>query len=178
MSILYRLRQFWHTISASTDPHDLDKALELLNPDQAALFLQLQMGEQNHATEMVRKLRMNGQHHPDLLVAALLHDVGKLRYRLNPIERTVIVLVKMFIPQLAHQWGRLSQGGWETSPRWRRSFILAEQHADWGAELARGAGVSRLTETLILRHEQPHWDDLNDMENHLLNKLWIVDNES
>ena len=152
--------------------------MALLNPEQADLFLRLQMSEKVHAMVMIRKLVAQGENQPDLLVAALLHDVGKLRYHLNPLERAMVVLVKAFKPALAHQWGKLPPNGWEGISGWRKAFIVAEQHAAWGAEMARKTGVSRLTEALIRSHQHENTSDLDDIENILLNKLWVADNES
>jgi len=127
---------------------------------------------------MLYRLLEQGENHPDLLVAALLHDVGKLHYHLNPFERALIVLVRLFLPEQAHLWGSLPATGWDDVPRWRKAFVLAEQHAGWGAELARQAGASTLTENLIREHHYPHFNNYNSAENSLLHKLWVVDNES
>jgi len=143
-----------------------------------ALFKQMQPSEKEHAIVMVRKLAEQCESQPDLLVAALLHDVGKLRYRLNPMERTVVVLVKAVMPRQSRQWGSLAPGEWEDLPGWRKPFVVAEQHASWGAEIARQAGVSFLTETLIREHHNPNLNKTGEAENSLLHKLWVVDNES
>ncbi len=66
-------------LAAKTDPRELKNALELLNPGRVELFSMLQPGEKDHALVMVHKLIEQGEAQPDLLVAALLHDVGKLR---------------------------------------------------------------------------------------------------
>jgi putative nucleotidyltransferase with HDIG domain len=127
---------------------------------------------------MYRKLLVQGETQPDLLVAALLHDVGKLRYRLNPLERAMIVLAKAFLPAQVDHWGSLPPGGWESLPAWRKAFVLSKQHATWGAELAHQAGVSPLTESLIRQHHQPCGTELLTQEDRLLNKLRLVDNQS
>jgi putative nucleotidyltransferase with HDIG domain len=176
--ILYRVRQFWQTIFVKSDPHELRHALQILSPGQADLFLQLQPTEKEHAILMVRKLTEQGEDQADLLVAALLHDVGKIRYCLHPLERTMVVLVKAANPGKAHQWGRLPPEGWEGVPAWRKAFVVAEQHAEWGAQLAHQAGVSRLTETLIHEHHNPNSTQVDSFEASLLHKLWLVDNES
>jgi len=176
--VLYRVRQFRRTLFAKTDPVELERALSWLSPAQAALFLQLQPGEKDHAVVMVRKLTEQASTRPDLLVAALLHDVGKLRYRLNPLERALVVLVRALSPSVVRDWGRLPPGGWEATPGWRKPFVLAEQHAQWGAEMARGVGVSSLTETLIREHQHARVEGAGKTENELLHRLWIADNDS
>ncbi len=178
MRLLYRLRQFWRTLSIKKDQLELDQALAYLNPEQWALFTQQQPGEQNHAVIMFHCLLVQGENQPDLLVAALLHDVGKLRYRLSPLERAMVVLVKAVMPGQAYSLGELPPAGWDGLPAWRKAFILAEHHAEWGAEMARKAGVSPLSETLIREHHHPPCQDADIKENYLLRKLWLVDNES
>ena len=178
MRVLYRLRQFWRTLTAQSVSPELEQALTLLNPQQKALFDQLQPGEKAHAFEMVRKLIEQGEHQPDLLVAAMLHDVGKIHYPLHPVERAVVVLVKALSPVLACRWAGLPAGGWEALPGWRKAFVLAEHHAAWGAELARQAGVSPLTESLIREHPHPTSPTMDGVNGSLLHKLWVVDNES
>jgi len=175
---LYRVRQFWRTISLKTDPHELEKAHAWLSAEQWEVFTQLQPGEQDHAVTIFRKLQAQGEDQPDLLVAALLHDIGKLRYRLNPLERVMVVLIKAVMPEEAQRVGCIPQDEWDSLPGWRKPFVLAEQHAEWGAGMARQLAVSPLTETLIRLHHQPHSPNANDLERDMLHKLWLVDNES
>jgi hypothetical protein len=138
----------------------------------------MQPSEQNHAGLIYHRLLEQGDNQPDLLVAALLHDVGKLRYRLSPLGRAIVVLVKTVMPRQAHHWGVLPSNGWDGLPPWRKVFIVAEHHAEWGAEMARQVGVSSLTETLIRFHDRPHRQEADTEETNLLHKLWLVDNES
>jgi hypothetical protein len=178
VGVLYRIRQFWRTISVKIDLLELERAQALLRPKQRELFKQLQHAEKDHAVVMFHRLLEQGENQPDLLVAALLHDVGKLRYRLNPLERAMVVMVHAIKPERAHCWGNLPPNGWDGLPGWRKAFIVSEQHAGWGAEMARQAGVSPLTETLIRLHHNPHRHEVGAAENNLLHKLWVVDNES
>jgi hypothetical protein len=176
--ILYRMRQFWRMVSVKAGPIELKQVAVVLSPEQMALFIQLQPGEKFHAMTMFRRLIEQGEKQPDLLVAALLHDVGKLHYRLNPLERAMVVMVHVIMPGQVRQLGRLAPNEWESLPGWRKAFIVAEQHAGWGAEMAHLAGVSALTETLIREHHHPNLHKTGDAEDSLLNKLWIVDNDS
>jgi hypothetical protein len=176
--ILYRARQFWHSVFLKTAPHSFVQAQGQLTPAQWELFQQLQPDEQAHAVSIFRKLLDQGDYHSDLLVAALLHDVGKLSYRLNPIERTWIVVAQALIPGLARRWGSLPPAGWKGLPGWRKAFILAQHHPQWGAELAHQAGVSPLTEALIRGHQHTNNPSADELENDLLHKLWAADNDS
>jgi putative nucleotidyltransferase with HDIG domain len=176
--ILYRVRQFWRTVTLKSNPHKLAQVQAQLSPMQWKLFEQLQPGEKDHAVTMFHKLQQQGENEPDLLAAALLHDIGKVRYRLSPMERAMIVLVKAIMPEKALRLGCLPPGGWEGLPGWRKAFIVSGQHASWGAELARQAGVSHQTESLIRLHHEPHALHSGGADASLLHKLWSVDNES
>jgi len=156
---------------------DLEQARQFLAPAQARLFSRMQLSEQAHALAAFKRLRLRlqGAEQPDLLTAALLHDVGKVRLPLQAWERVLIVLTKALAPGLARRWGA---GAPETSPGWRRAFLAAEQHPAWGAEMARGAGVSPLAEALIRRHQEKPSPQSDAAEDVLLRRLQAVDDES
>ena len=178
MRIVYRVSQFWNTLSKKSDPGPVDEAHLLLTLAQRELFAQLQPSEQKHAISIWRKLLDRGEDQPDLLVAALLHDVGKLRYPMTPWQRVLVVLVKAIMPARARLWGSMPAENWHKLPSWRKAFIVAEQHPRWGAELAHQAGVSPLVEYLIREHHHPWGQDINTAESDLLHRLWVIDNES
>ncbi len=178
MRIGYRIRQFWGALRARPSAEDLEQARNLLSTAQMTLFTRLQASEQVHGLSVYRKLTEQSECHPDLLVAALLHDVGKSVCQLRPWERALIVLGKAIDPERVKRWGRQAcpQPGRLTG--WRRPFIVSEQHAGWGAGLAREAGVSPLTERLIRRHQDPVPPGSNSTEDRLLSKLQALDDEN
>lgn len=161
-----------------TDSDVLVQVRGRFTPAQWELFLQMQPADQRHALRIFQRLVRQGENQPDLLLAALLHDVGKLRYRLNPLERAMVVLVEAIQPGQAKRWGSLPPAGWDDLPGWRKAFILAAQHADWGAEMAGQVGATSLTVTLIRYHHQPTRLKDDEWMSSLLNKLWLLDNES
>jgi putative nucleotidyltransferase with HDIG domain len=176
--VLYRARQFWRTLSLKTNLLEQQQARALLTDQQWDLFIKLQPSEMRHASSMYHMLYEQGDHQPDLLVAALLHDLGKLRYPMNPIDRAVVVLVKAILPGLARRWGELPPNRWVSAPGLRKAFVVTEQHARWGAEMAQAVGVSQLTINLIRKHHDPPCPETGQTENCLLHKLRLVDNES
>jgi hypothetical protein len=97
---------------------------------------------------VLERLLADGQTDADLLTAALLHDAGKVRARLSVWERVVIVLGKKLFAGHVKGWGEGEARGL------RRPFVVAAQHAAWGAELALAAGASPRTVELIRRHQE------------------------
>lgn len=174
-NVIYRAQQFWNAVTASLDQKDLDEIREVLPANLLNLFLQMQVAEQTHSFQVYQKLKICGATNLDLLQAALLHDVGKVKYPLHIWERVEIVLVKTVLPEKAKDWGKGSFHGW------RRPFVVALQHAGWGAELAQKAGASPMVVSLINRHHEKvilnQQTDEND-EEQLLAQLQTHDNES
>ena len=58
--------------------HDRALAAAMLAPPQFAAFRRLPAADQRHAAAVLRLLLAEGARDPDLLVAALLHDLGKV----------------------------------------------------------------------------------------------------
>jgi hypothetical protein len=176
--LLYRARQFWHALGAAPSPASLEEAQSILNPAQMALFRSMQASEQAHALRVMGQLRSQGLVHPDLLVAALLHDVGKSCFPLNLWERVIIVLVRAFFPAKARQWGNGDiSGDPKRYTAWRKPFVVAEQHPAWGAEMAIKAGVSSLAAALIRRHQNFFASKIVSLEDQLLVQLQAADND-
>ena len=176
MSVLYRTRQFLFALTASPSALLVEEAFGVLSAAEMALFESLQASEQSHSLEVFKRLVESGQNDHDLLVAALLHDVGKSRYPLRLWERVVIVLFKHFMPVKVKTWGNGSPLGW------KRLFVVSEQHAAWGAEMIDQAGGSERSVSLVRRHQQVlfpvgHPQQLS-YEDCLLIQLQRYDNES
>lgn len=176
--LLYRARQFWYALGAAPASVDLEQAQSILSSAQMALFRSMQASEQAHALRVMGQLRAQGSAHPDLLVAALLHDVGKICYPLLLWERVIIVLVNAFSPAKARQFGKVNSPGEPgRASAWRRLFVVAEQHPAWGADLALKAGVSGLAAALIRRHQNFFTSKIVNLEDQLLAQLQAADND-
>lgn len=100
----YRTRQFWNALPGSRRWVETEVLLPYLSSSQVVLFRRMQPSEQTHAYQMFKRLNASGRTDPDLLSAALLHDVGKTLYPLSLIDRVVIVLGKRFFGRRAGRW--------------------------------------------------------------------------
>lgn len=119
---------------------------------------------------MLQALRNRGESHPDLLAAALLHDIGKVIHPLHLWERVLIVLARKLIPEKVISWGCGEPKGWE------RPFVIARRHPEWGAELVSQAGASTMLLNLIRDHEKEFVDEpQNSLEARLLKVLKETD---
>jgi hypothetical protein len=176
VGIGYRSWQFWNALQASPAAQDLLQVGEFLPPELMSLFIKMQPSEQAHSIRIFHKLVDEGEDNQDLLVVALLHDVGKIKHPLNPVERALIVLGKMFLSERVDTWGQDEPVGWKAP------FVVASQHADWGAQFAHEAGATQAAVSLIRRHQdnlpesQEDWQE--DQETRLLRKLQYLDDEN
>jgi hypothetical protein len=175
---MYRVRQVWVAVRGQPRPQDLELARSVLSPAQMALFLRMQPGEQLHSLAVLRRLEAQGMRQPDLLAAALLHDVGKSRLPLRLWERAWIVLVGALLPGSLARWGDRPYHEGQRLPAWQRPLVVACQHPEWGARMAEEAGASPLVISLIRRHQQKIPPDNNSQENRLLSMLQAVDDQN
>lgn len=144
----YRIRQFWQDLTAPrlTAVAQTDVAARL-TPAELGLFQRFSRSDQWHSYRVMKTLQASGQMQPDLLTAALLHDVGKTRVNLSIWERSWIVLAETVWPQKTAVWGQGEPLGWQ------RPFVVKAQHPAWGGEMAAAAGSSPLAVELIRRHQ-------------------------
>lgn len=147
---LYRAQQFLHywqppPLTAT----DEAQVAVVLPPPLLALFQRMTVGEQAHSLNVLRALQAQGHTAPELLQAALLHDVGKCLAPLTLVDRVVIVLgQRLFKRRVAH-WSAGAPRGW------RKPFVVAAQHPAWGADLAAQAGATPTVVALIRHHATP-----------------------
>ncbi|NDJ75490.1 MAG: HD domain-containing protein [Chloroflexi bacterium] len=172
MSARYRLQQGLRALGAWLRPVEDAEAAQYLTPDLFALYCQMRRSERQHSLRVLRGVLQAGYTHPDVLVAALLHDVGKIRTRFWLWEKVLVVLVKAFFPALYWRWGSgLAQS-------WRRPFAVSVQHPAWGAEMVAAAGGPPLAVELIRRHQEALIAPPQTETDRLLCALQIVDNQN
>lgn len=148
MGIGYRVRQFRQLIQAPPlSAAAWAEVEELLKPAELALFRRFGAGDRQHGYAVISTLREAGHEEEALLVAALLHDVGKTRLRVRLWERVVGALGEQFFPEKAAAWGRGEARGW------RRPFVIRACHPAWSAEMAAGAGSAELAVRLMRHHQ-------------------------
>ncbi len=138
----YRGRQFFGSLRPRVDDTARNEAYALLNPGERALFESMTLRDQQHGLDVYTRLRDQGHGERDLLVAALLHDVGKGRIALW--HRVTYVVLENVAPGALARLVRPGDG-----PGWREALYRCLHHPELGARLAAEAGSSQRVVELI-----------------------------
>jgi hypothetical protein len=145
----YRAWQFWQAIWARPLPLEARREVnEVLNEEQLVLFEEQSDAGQQHGYRVMRTLAQAGHDQNDLMIAALLHDVGKNRVRYTWLDRVKVVLAQRFAPGLSRRWAAGKQEGWTMA------FVVKESHPEWGAVALEATGGSALSVSLVRRHQE------------------------
>ncbi len=163
MAVRTRIKQGVRALLAFSVPVDEALAAAHLSPAQMTLFRQLRRAEQLHSLNVLRAVHAQDAHTPpDLAVAALLHDVGKIRYPLSLWQKSLVVVVRKIMPKLHQRWSMD-----ENATGWRRMFAVGVHHPRWSAELVAAVGgtdralwLIRHHAEAIITHENPTYIDL------------------
>lgn len=180
----YRARQFFHALTAPLGLEEPEGIAAVLTPSQRAFLDRMPAADRRHAFAVYRILREQGHRSPDLLAAALLHDLGKAALAPPIWVRVLVVLLERFAPRFLE---RLSPArGNEINGRriFRRPARLMEylahyrDHAELGAQWAEALGCSPLTVALIRRHHERGVRAEESEENRLLALLQAADEQA
>lgn len=171
----YRVRQFAQSLRPQVTAEEQSELRRWLPPPAVALFQQMAPRDQRHGLGVLRRAQHAAPDQPDLLAAALLHDVAKTvqpgrRLRLH--HRVLVVLMELARPGWVQTVAR------DDPNDWRYPFYIHWRHPEQGAQLAQAAGCSALTAELIRRHQDKLAHEPQDECERLLAVLQAADDAS
>ena len=149
-----RIRQF-REASLQPSAQDLQLVHEILSEPTLSLFLEQHPRDQRHGARTAQWLITNGQKNPELLAAALLHDIGKGKQRTR--DRVVHVLAS---------WSQTGQiiGKHTSAIELRRAIARSREHSELGAQKLETSGASpRVIELTRLHHKPPGTDTMLEL---------------
>jgi len=142
----YRVRQFTRGLRPHLSATEIAEARARLAPMEFALFLNAQPRDRRHSMDLYELLRDEGASDA-MLVAALVHDVGK--GHVATWHRIAFVVLGPISGVLASREGA----------RWRRALWRLRAHAEIGAEMLRRAGSSSRVIQIVEAHTRAHSGD-------------------
>ncbi|MEZ4767511.1 MAG: HD domain-containing protein [Caldilineales bacterium] len=144
------MRQFLASLRPVISAEEQKSIADWLPPAAARLFRRMSPRDQRHSLNVAQTLAASGHDQPDLLAAALLHDVAKSVQpgrRLRLRHRIVIVLLNAANPR----W--VSRLAGEDPASWRYPYYVHLNHPAMGAVLVHEVGCSPLAVELVRRHQ-------------------------
>ncbi len=171
MNLTYRTAQFVRSLSARAKLQDLARTWPFLTQAQRTLFMRLPAADQLHSLRVLDRLVESGERDPDLLAAALLHDIGKTLRPLRLWERVFIVLAQAIAP------GWAASSADEQGSSWRSALAVSLKHPQWGAEILAHTGASGRLIDLVRRHQDDPNEPTSETDR-LLRRLQRADNQS
>ena len=148
----YRIGQLGRGMVPWVSARDRVLAAAALTERQFAAFRRMAPADQRHAVRVVRLLLAQGTRDPDLIVAGLLHDLGKVEAqgtgRVLLLHRVAKVLLARLLPEL---WASLSA---TPRPGLARGYSLLRHHPALGAAWAAQLAVSPRACALIAAHQE------------------------
>jgi hypothetical protein len=152
--VAYRLWQVRQQLGfvASLTADERREVARWLPSSAYALFTGMSPADQRHSLRVCLGLQARGCRDPQMLAAALLHDVGKSRGRVPFWTRPLIVIGKRCCPRLLQQVAIYPR---YDLPGWRRALGYAWRHAEIGADMATAAGLPERAVLYIRTHHQP-----------------------
>lgn len=100
-----RVNQFFKCITAKLTEDDKKFISEYLSEGECKLIFKLPVYDIKHCVNVARDIKINeskesmdsiGLNYDEVIKSALLHDIGKAYKPLNPIDKSVLVLLSKF----------------------------------------------------------------------------------
>lgn len=152
----YRVKQFWWSLISSIDENDIKYLNIHLNETEKKLFMKLKKSEQKHCINVakdVEQICFNKNIKCDKLIkAALLHDIGKIKGKLNVFDKSIIVILD-YISK-----GRL--GRLKTI----KKINVYYNHGEIGAEILKEYGYEQRFLYLIRNHHNKNIKNDEELE--------------
>jgi len=174
-AVLYRLHQFFQGFNAQVSEAERQAVAQLLPAPAFALFERMPVDAQRHSLNVLYTLQAVGHQEPDLAVAALLHDVGKVAadeagVRLGLWLRGPLVILEALAPALLNKLATA-----DVQKGWRYALHVHLTHPVIGARWAEQAGCTQPACWLIAYHQDAvRWANIGVPPELEIHYQWLI----
>lgn len=91
--MFYRVRQFIKAVTGKVTSEEIAFVKRYLSHEECQLFFRLKPYEQRHCIDVAYQIMKVLDEDKEMVRLGLLHDIGKIQYPLNPIEKSMIVIL-------------------------------------------------------------------------------------
>lgn len=151
--MFYRSRQFFNGFFAQLTTEEEQLVRQRLSPAEFALFSRMPLDARRHSLNVYLTLERTGNTDPDLAVAALLHDVGKVAADVTGVKLGLWVRIPLVLMEATHPKIIRRLASPDPNDGWRYTLNVHLEHPEIGAAMAARAGSSRTACWLIASHQ-------------------------
>lgn len=146
-----RIRQFILCLFSALSLQDLEYIDEKLDNSIKYDFLRLSNYEKKHSILVAQAVEKEIKNDPDLVLAALLHDIGKVKHHINIIEKSIFVVLD-----------HLTEGKLKKYDR-NKSINIFYNHGEIGYDILKNTRYNNRILYLVKDHHNKSVtnDDLN-----------------
>ena len=96
--MIYRIKQFFWALTAQITQEEQKFIKHYLSPQEIELFDKLKIYEQKHSVNVAKALQkdITYDNPKEMIRVGLLHDIGKIKYPIGPVRKSIMVLLDKF----------------------------------------------------------------------------------
>lgn len=154
-----RVKQFYINVTDTMNKEDYDYVEKILNKEEVDLFKKLLKSEQKHSLRIAKEIEYNIDNkminneeilkNRDIIIkAALLHDVGKTRKKLNVIDKSIIVILN-----------KLTKGELIKLEK-SKKVQCYYKHSEYGYEILKDKIDNKLILNIVKNHHNNDCDEI------------------
>lgn len=147
----YRIKQFVWAITARLSKEEKIMLRHYLDQWEYEKFSTLKVYEQKHSLQLASKITQKDKnnHTKEMIRLALLHDLGKIKYPIGPVRKSIMVLLDTFTKGKIQKYTQF------------KMIKCYYNHPQIGYEIlkARGGYDNVFLEAIKKHHQKPHKSD-------------------
>lgn len=142
--MIYRIKQFIWALTAHITHSDEEFIMEYLNKNEINIFNEMSDMDKKHSINTARDVKeacISKKINENMMIkVALLHDIGKSMYKMNVIEKSIVVLLNKFSKGNIKKYSNI------------KCINIYYNHANIGYEILKKFDYSELFLFLIKNH--------------------------